>query len=101
LIGNRTQKSLENRFGTIKHDTRKYMGCVFQVLRLQRSKTNAKDEEQANLALYKDLPGSKGKEFKLLHCWKLEHIEHWKNFQYVPIMQEFEFFTFATWKVFI
>jgi hypothetical protein len=70
-IAHRPRKSLENRFGTIKHDTKKYMGCVSQVRRLQQSGTNAKDEEQAALALYKEQPSNEGKDFKFMHCWNI------------------------------
>jgi hypothetical protein len=47
------------------------MGYIFEVHRLQRFGTNAKNEEHVALALYRELLGYDGKGFKFLCYWKI------------------------------
>ena len=66
----RTKKSLQNKWTKIKHDLKKFMGCINEVARLKKSGTNANDEYNMALSMYAD-NDPKSASFKYEHCWRI------------------------------
>ena len=64
------QRSLETKWGTIKHDVSKFIGVYSQVMRLNRSGTSAADTLRRAHDLYKH-KNEKGLDFAFEHCWVL------------------------------
>ena len=66
----RTKKSLQNKWTEIKHDSKKFMGCINKVALLKKSGTNANDEYNMVLSMYAD-NDPKSASFKYEHCWRI------------------------------
>lgn len=63
-------RSLETKWGNIKHDVGKFCGAYKQVLNCRESGTSAEDMLGRALEYYKDRhPKQQG--FTFLHCWQL------------------------------
>ncbi|KAG0572950.1 hypothetical protein KC19_VG137000 [Ceratodon purpureus] len=68
--GPRPQRSLETKWGTIKHDVSKFIGVYSQVVRLNRSGSSVGDTMRRAHELYRT-KNNKGLDFQFEHCWLL------------------------------
>ncbi|KAG0596302.1 hypothetical protein M758_UG241400 [Ceratodon purpureus] len=68
--GPRPQRSLETKWGTIKHNISKFIGVYSQVVRLNRSGSSAADTLRRAHELYRT-KNCKGLDFQFEHCWLL------------------------------
>ena len=66
----RPQRSLETKWGLIKHDVSSFCGVYAQVLRLNKSGTSAADTLRHSRELYRQ-KSPKKQEFCFEHCWAL------------------------------
>ena len=67
---NRPSRSLETKWGSIKHDVAKFCGAYKQVLDCRESGTSMEDVLERALEYYRDKhPKQQG--FTFLHCWTL------------------------------
>ena len=66
----RPQRSLETKWGLIKHDVSSFCGVYAQVLRLNKSGTSAADTLRHARELYRQ-KSPKKQEFCFEHCWCL------------------------------
>ena len=66
----RPQRSLETKWGLIKHDVSSFCGVYSQVLRLNKSGTSAADTLRHARELYRQ-KSPKKQEFAFEHCWLL------------------------------
>jgi hypothetical protein len=64
----RPQRSLETKWGLIKHDVSSFCGVYSQVLRLNKSGTSVADTLQHSRELYRQ-KSAKKQEFAFEHCW--------------------------------
>ena len=64
------QRSLETKWGTIKHDVSKFIGVYSQVMWLNRSGTSTINTLRRAHDLYKQ-KNEKGSDFAFEHCWVL------------------------------
>ena len=65
--GPRPQRSLETKWGIIKHDVSKFIGVYSQVMWLNRSGTSASDTLRRAHEFYKQ-KNEKGSDFAFEHC---------------------------------
>ena len=68
--GHRGARSLESKWGMIKHDVAKFIGAYNQVKRLHKSGMNESDIMRMAKELYRT-KSQKGTEFTFEHCWEL------------------------------
>ena len=68
--GHRGARSLESKWGTIKHDVGKFIGAYNQVKRLNRSGSKEADIIRMAKDLYRS-KSAKNTEFMFEHCWEL------------------------------
>jgi hypothetical protein len=68
--GPRPSRSLETKWGVIKHDVAKFCGVYKSVVALNESSTSAQDVLERSLELYK-VKYPKQLSFTFLHCWLL------------------------------
>ena len=68
--GHRGARSLESKWGTIKHDVGKFIGAYNQVKRLNKSGTKEADILRMAKDLYRT-KSVKNTEFMFEHCWEL------------------------------
>ncbi|KAH9541006.1 hypothetical protein CY35_14G036600, partial [Sphagnum magellanicum] len=68
--GERPARSLESKWGIIKHEVEKFDGCYGAVLALNEAGTSVEDVLRRALELYK-LKHPKGLSFSFIHCWLL------------------------------
>lgn len=68
--GERPARSLETKWGIIKHDVAKFVGVYKQVYDCRESGTSLDDVLQNALELYK-VKHAKQQSFVFLHCWLL------------------------------
>ena len=68
--GHRGARSLESKWGTIKHDVGKFIGAYNQVKRLNKSGTKESDIIRLAKDLYRT-KSAKNTEFMFEHCWEL------------------------------
>jgi hypothetical protein len=68
--GERPARSLETKWGLIKHDVSKFQGVYQQVLRTKTSGTSLADVLKKAHELYQ-IKSSKGAEFTFEHCWEI------------------------------
>jgi hypothetical protein len=68
--GHRPARSLETKWGAIKHDVAKFIGVYNQVLGCRESGTSPDDVVQKALELYK-VKHPKQQCFVFIHCWQL------------------------------
>lgn len=66
----RPQRSLETKWGLIKHDVSSFCGVYSQVLRLNKSGTSLADTLRHSRYLYRQ-KSAKKQEFMFEHCWLL------------------------------
>ena len=66
----RPQRSLETKWGLIKHDVSAFCGVYAQVLRLNKSGTSVADTLRRSRELYQQ-KSAKKQEFVFEHCWVL------------------------------
>ena len=66
----RPSKSLECKWFCIKHDVSKFIGIFAQVLKLNKSGSNASDTSKRAHELYR-IKHAKGFDFGFEHCWIL------------------------------
>jgi hypothetical protein len=66
----RPQRSLETKWGLIKHDVSSFCGIYSQILRLNKSGTSVADTLRNARDLYKQ-KSAKKQEFAFEHCWLL------------------------------
>ena len=66
----RPQRSLETKWGLIKHDVSSFCGVYAQVLRLNKSGTSVSDTLRRARELYQQ-KSAKKQEFAFEHCWLL------------------------------
>ena len=66
----RPQRSLETKWGLIKHDVSSFCGVYAQVLRLNKSGTSVSDTLRRAKELYQQ-KSAKKQEFAFEHCWLL------------------------------
>jgi hypothetical protein len=69
-IAFRPSRSLECKWSCIKHDISKFIGIFAQVLKLNKSGSNASDTLKKAHELYR-IMHAKGFEFGFEHCWNL------------------------------
>lgn len=69
-FGERPSRSLETKWGHIKHDVSKFIGIYSQVVKLNKSGTSAADTLRKAHDLYKS-KHVKGCNFYFEHCWNL------------------------------
>jgi hypothetical protein len=75
--GDRPARSLETKWGAIKHDIAKFIGVHSQVLGCRQSGTSSDDLLQNALELYK-VKHPKQQSFIFLHCWLvLKDVPRW------------------------
>jgi hypothetical protein len=68
LAGLRPQRSLETKWGHVKHDVSKWIGVHSQVMKLARSGSSVADNLKRAHDLYQQ-KDAKGCEFVYEHCW--------------------------------
>ncbi|KAG0504682.1 hypothetical protein M758_N026500 [Ceratodon purpureus] len=68
--GHRGARSLESKWGAIKHDVAKFIGNYNQVKRLNKSGAKESDTLRMSRELYR-LKSQKNTEFAYEHCWEL------------------------------
>jgi hypothetical protein len=68
--GHRGARSLESKWGTIKHDVGKFIGAYNQIKRLNKSGTKEADIIRMAKDLYRTKT-AKNTEFMFEHCWEL------------------------------
>ena len=66
----RPQRSLETKWGLIKHDVSSFCGVYAQVLRLNKSGTSTADTLRHSRELYRQ-KSAKKQEFAFEHCWTI------------------------------
>ena len=66
----RPQRSLESKWGIIKHDVSKFCGVYAQIERLNRSGSNTSDTLRKAKDLYRQKDPKKA-DFAFEHCWNL------------------------------
>lgn len=75
--GERPARSLETKWGVIKHDVAKFIGNYKVAVALCQSGTSSHDVLQKALELYKS-KHPKNQSFVFIHCWfLLKDIPHW------------------------
>ena len=73
----RLSRSLESKWGLVKHDVSKFCGIYAQVENQRRSGTSDVNILEDSLELYK-LKHPKGSSFAFLHCWQLvKNVPKW------------------------
>ena len=68
--GLRPQRSLETKWGNVKHDVSKWIGVHNQVMKLARSGSSVADNLKRAHDLYRQ-KDAKGSDFVYEHCWLL------------------------------
>lgn len=77
--GERPARSLETKWGVIKHDVAKFIGNYKVAVALCQSGTSSHDVLQKALELYKS-KHPKNQSFVFIHCWfLLKDIPHWAD----------------------
>ena len=69
-IGLRPQKSLETKWGNVKHDVSKWFGVYSQVMKLAKSGSSVADNLKRAHDLYRQ-KYAKGYDFMYEYCWLL------------------------------
>ena len=81
----RTARTLETKWSSVKHDVSKFIGCYSQVEDLQESGTNKDDMlEKAKNLYFDNSIDSKGKrhQFKYIECWRfMKDKPKWKAYR--------------------
>ncbi len=71
----RPTRSLETKWGIIKHDVAKFCGNYSVVSALCELRTSNEDTFQTSLKLY-NIKHSHGQSFTFFHCWLIFHCWH-------------------------
>ena len=75
----RPSRSLETKWGVIKHDVSKFYGVYKSILLLRESSTSAEDVLDRALDLYK-VRHPKQQPFVFVHCWRLlKDVPQWAD----------------------
>jgi hypothetical protein len=66
----RIARSLDSKWGQIKHDVGEFIGCHKQVMKNKPRRTSAEDIIRLAKEMYQ-VKSAKGSEFTFVHCWVL------------------------------